>query len=97
MAVDAIEKANSGHPGIALEIAPLLFTLYDKIMRHNPANPGWYNRDRLVLSAGHGSSALYAILTLCGYFPVKEMQKFRQWNSLISDHLEFDTNPQNHL
>lgn len=93
LAIDAIEKAKSGHPGIALEIAPLLFTLYSRIMRHNPANPAWYSRDRLVLSAGHGVPPLYATLALCGYFSIDELQKLRQWGSLTPGHPEYGLTP----
>ena len=62
LSIDMVQKANSGHPGIALGAAPLAYAIWAKSMKHNPADPGWENRDRFVLSAGHGSSMLYAML-----------------------------------
>lgn len=67
LSIDAIEKANSGHPGLPMGAAPMAYTLWTKQLRHNPQNPNWYNRDRFVLSAGHGSMLLYSLLHLGGY------------------------------
>jgi len=67
LSVDAVQKANSGHPGMPMGDAPMAYVLYSKIMKHNPGNPFWQNRDRFVLSAGHGSMLLYSLLHLTGY------------------------------
>lgn len=71
LAIDAVEKANSGHPGLPMGCAPLGHVLYDEVMRYNPKNPTWFNRDRFVLSAGHGCMLQYALLHLAGYDSVK--------------------------
>ena len=90
LAVDAVEKANSGHPGLPLGAAPLAYALWTKAMKHNPANPKWFNRDRFVLSAGHGSALLYAMLHLSGYnLPLEELKRFRQLGSLTPGHPEY--------
>ncbi|MFE6798920.1 transketolase [Paenibacillus chitinolyticus] len=90
LGIDAIEKAKSGHPGIVMGAAPMAYTLFAHQMKHNPANPTWINRDRFVLSAGHGSMLLYAILHLTGYdLPMEEIKNFRQWGSLTPGHPEF--------
>ncbi|RIX52744.1 transketolase [Paenibacillus nanensis] len=90
LAIDAIEKAKSGHPGMPMGAAPMGYQLFAKDMRHNPANPEWINRDRFVLSAGHGSMLLYSLLHLSGYdLPIEELQNFRQWGSLTPGHPEF--------
>ena len=67
LSVDAIQQADSGHPGLPLGAAPMAYVLWTRFLRHNPANPNWYNRDRFVLSAGHGSMLLYSLLHLTGY------------------------------
>lgn len=67
LSIDAIEKANSGHPGMPMGAAPMAYTLWTKFMNINPSNPDWFNRDRFVLSAGHGSALLYSLLHLAGY------------------------------
>lgn len=67
LAIDAVQRANSGHPGLPLGAAPMAYTVWMRHLRHNPANPHWTNRDRFVLSAGHGSTLLYALLHLTGY------------------------------
>ncbi|WP_058301483.1 transketolase [Gorillibacterium timonense] len=90
LAIDAINKANSGHPGMPMGSAPMAYELWTKFMQHNPANPKWFNRDRFVLSAGHGSMLLYSLLHLTGYdLPLKELQNFRQWGSLTPGHPEY--------
>ena len=94
LAVDAIQKANSGHPGMPMGCAPIAFLLYSKIMQHNPKNPKWINRDRFVLSAGHGSMLLYGILHLTGYdISLDDLKNFRQWKSKTPGHPEFGHTP----
>lgn len=90
LSIDAIEKANSGHPGLPMGAAPMAYTLWTKHLRHNPENPTWFNRDRFVLSAGHGSMLLYSLLHLGGYdLPMEEIKNFRQWESKTPGHPEF--------
>jgi transketolase len=91
LAIDAIEKANSGHPGMPMGAAPMAYELFSKFMNHNPANPKWINRDRFVLSAGHGSMLLYSMLHLFGYedLTMDEIKNFRQWGSKTPGHPEF--------
>ncbi|CAL5036526.1 unnamed protein product [Urochloa decumbens] len=94
LAIDAVEKANSGHPGLPMGCAPMGHILYDEVMRYNPKNPYWFNRDRFVLSAGHGCMLQYALLHLAGYDSVKEedLKQFRQWGSKTPGHPEnFET------
>ena len=94
LAIDAIESANSGHPGLPMEAAPIAYVLWTRFMRYNPRNPDWPDRDRFVLSGGHGSMLLYAMLHLTGYdLPLKEIQGFRQWNSLTPGHPEYKLTP----
>ncbi len=94
LAVDAVEKARSGHPGMPLGTAPMAYVLWDRFLRHNPTNPNWFNRDRFVLSAGHGSALLYALLHLYGYdLPMEEIQNFRQWESKTPGHPEYGMTP----
>jgi transketolase len=89
LAIDAVQKANSGHPGMPLGMAPIAYALYYKTLKHNPANPKWINRDRFVLSAGHGSMLLYSILHLSGYkVSLDDLKNFRQWNSITPGHPE---------
>jgi transketolase len=89
LAVDAVQKANSGHPGMPMGTAPMAYALWTGILRHNPANPTWPNRDRFVLSAGHGSMLLYSLLHLTGYdLPLEELKNFRQWDSKTPGHPE---------
>jgi transketolase len=91
LAIDAIEKAGSGHPGMPMAMAPVAWLLYGEIMNHDPKAPSWPDRDRFVLSAGHGSMLLYATLHLAGYdLPLDELKRFRQWESLTPGHPEFD-------
>jgi transketolase len=94
LAVDAVEKAKSGHPGLPMGAAPMAFVLWDKFMRMNPKNPKWFNRDRFVLSAGHGSMLQYALLYLAGYdsVTIEGIKQFRQWGSETPGHPEnFET------
>ncbi len=94
LAVDAVQKANSGHPGLPLGAAPMAYTLWTRFLRHNPRNPRWPNRDRFVLSAGHGSMLLYALLHLTGYdLSLDEIKRFRQWESLTPGHPEYRLAP----
>jgi transketolase len=94
LAVDAVEKAKSGHPGLPLGAAPMAYVLWDRFLRHNPADPHWPNRDRFVLSAGHGSALLYALLHATGYdLPIEELQRFRQWGSRTPGHPEHGLTP----
>jgi len=89
LAVDMVETAKSGHPGMPLGAAPMAYVLWHKYLRHNPANPHWADRDRFVLSAGHGSALLYALLHLSGYdLPLEELKAFRQWGSMTPGHPE---------
>lgn len=90
LAVDAIEKAKSGHPGLPMGAAPMAFTLWNKFMKFNPKNPKWFNRDRFVLSAGHGSMLQYALLYLLGYdsVTIEDIKQFRQWESSTPGHPE---------
>ncbi|MBD8025331.1 transketolase [Ureibacillus sp. Re31] len=90
LSIDAIEKANSGHPGLPMGAAPMAYALWTKQLRHNPQNPKWYNRDRFVLSAGHGSMLLYSLLHLGGYgLDMEEIKNFRQWGSKTPGHPEY--------
>ncbi|KAI4302793.1 hypothetical protein MLD38_038498 [Melastoma candidum] len=94
LAIDAVEKANSGHPGLPMGCAPMGHILYDEVMRYNPKNPYWFNRDRFILSAGHGCMLQYALLHLAGYDSVQEedLKSFRQWGSRTPGHPEnFET------
>lgn len=94
LAADEVEKAKSGHPGFPLGTAPLLFTFWDKFMRYNPADPKWFNRDRFVLSPGHGSALLYAMLHLAGYdLSLDDLKNFRQWGSKTPGHPEYGVTP----
>ncbi|MGI5915759.1 MAG: transketolase [Anaerolineae bacterium] len=94
LAVDGVEKANSGHPGMPMGAAPYACTLWTRYLRFNPQVPDWPNRDRFILSAGHGSMLLYALLHLSGYdLPMEELQRFRQWGSLTPGHPEYGLTP----
>lgn len=89
LSLDAIQKANSGHPGLPLGMAPAAYILWTKFMRHNPKNPKWFNRDRFLLSAGHGSMLIYALLHLTGYdLSLDELKNFRQLHSKTPGHPE---------
>jgi transketolase len=94
LSADAIQRANSGHPGLPMGAAPMAYTLWTRHLRHNPANPKWVNRDRFVLSAGHGSMLLYSLLHLTGYdLSLKDLQSFRQWDSKAPGHPESHVTP----
>ncbi len=90
LAADQVEKAKSGHPGFPLGTAPLMYTVWDRFMNYNPADPEWFNRDRFILSPGHGSALLYAMLHLAGYdLSMDELKNFRQWGSKTPGHPEY--------
>jgi len=94
LAIDAVQKANSGHPGLPLGAAPMAYVLWTRFLQHNPQNPKWENRDRFLLSAGHGSMLLYALLHLTGYdLSLDELKNFRQWGSKTPGHPEYGLAP----
>ncbi|MDQ0190023.1 transketolase [Alicyclobacillus cycloheptanicus] len=94
LSIDAIEKANSGHPGLPLGAAPMAYVLWSRFLRYNPQQPDWFNRDRFVLSAGHGSMLLYSLLHLAGYdVTIDDLKAFRQWGSKTPGHPEFGHTP----
>src|SRR3954468_9030545 len=89
LSADAVQNANSGHPGLPMGAAAMAYTLWTKFLKHNPADPLWFDRDRFVLSAGHGSMLLYSLLHLTGYaLPLEQLKRFRQWESLTPGHPE---------
>ena len=91
LAVDGVQKANSGHPGMPMGMADVAYTLWAHHLKHNPQNPKWPNRDRFVLSAGHGSMLLYSLLYLTGYpMELEDLKQFRQWGSVTPGHPERD-------
>ena len=94
LAVDAVELANSGHAGAPMGLAPAAYALWDRILKHDPADPDWPDRDRFVLSAGHASMLLYSLLHLTGYdLPMEELKRFRQWGSKTPGHPEYGLTP----
>lgn len=94
LSIDAIEHAGSGHPGMPMGAAPMAYTLWTKFMNYNPSNPNWFNRDRFVLSAGHGSMLLYSLLHLTGYdVSMNDLKEFRQWGSKTPGHPEYGHTP----
>ncbi len=94
LSADGVEKANSGHPGMPMGAASMAYVLWTQFLRHNPLNPKWVNRDRFVLSAGHGSMLLYSLLHLTGYdLPLEELKDFRQWGSKTPGHPEYGLAP----
>jgi transketolase len=94
LSVDAVQKADSGHPGLPLDAAPMAYVLWTRFLRHNPSDPHWFNRDRFILSAGHGSMLLYSLLHLTGYdLPMEQIQQFRQWGSVTPGHPERGLTP----
>jgi transketolase len=91
LSMDAVQKANSGHPGTPMALAPLAFTLYTRVMKHSPDNPDWFDRDRFVLSAGHASMLLYSTLYLSGYgLTLEDLENFRQLGSPTAGHPEYE-------
>src|SRR5512145_208175 len=89
LTLDAVQKANSGHPGFPLGAAPMAYVLWTRFLKHNPRHPDWFDRDRFVLSAGHGSMLLYSLLHLTGYdLSLDEIKRFRQWGSKAPGHPE---------
>ena len=94
LAVDAVQNANSGHPGTPMGAAPLAYVLWDRYLKHNPADPAWPDRDRFILSPGHASAMLYSLLHLTGYdLPLDELKRFRQWGSKTPGHPEYGLTP----
>jgi transketolase len=94
LAMDGVQKANSGHPGLPMGMADVAYVLWTQFLRHNPANPDWPNRDRFVLSGGHGSMLLYSLLHLTGYdLSLEELTRFRQWGSRTPGHPEYGLTP----
>ena len=94
LSVDGVQKANSGHPGMPMGMADAAYVLWTRFLKHNPADPAWPNRDRFVLSAGHGSMLLYSLLHLTGYgLPLEQLQQFRQWASMTPGHPEYGHAP----
>jgi len=94
LSIDAVQKANSGHPGLPLGAAPMAYVLWTHFLKHNPSNPHWFDRDRFVLSAGHGSMLLYSLLHLTGYdLPLEQIKNFRQWGSMTPGHPERGVTP----
>src|SRR5437764_802074 len=94
LAIDAVKKAESGHPGLPLSAAPMAYVLWTRFMRYNPKNPKWENRDRFLLSAGHGCMLLYSLLYLTGYdLSLDEIKNFRQWGSKTPGHPEYGLAP----
>ena len=89
LSADAVQAANSGHPGMPMGAAAMAYTLWMRFLKYNPADPLWFNRDRFILSAGHGSMLLYSLLHLTGYdLPLEELKRFRQWGSRTPGHVE---------
>lgn len=94
LSIDAIQKANSGHPGLPLGAAPMAYTLWTRHLQHDPRSPKWRNRDRFVLSGGHGSMLLYSLLYLTGYdVTLDDLRSFRQWGSITPGHPEYGPTP----
>jgi len=94
LSVDAVQKANSGHPGLPMGAAPMAYVLWTRFLKHNPANPKWFDRDRFILSAGHGSMLLYSLLYLTGYdLPLEQIKQFRQLGSTAPGHPEYGVTP----
>ena len=94
LAVDAVQRANSGHPGMPMGAAPMGYALWTRHLKHDPADPSWFDRDRFVLSAGHGSMLLYALLHLTGYdLSLDDLRQFRRWGSLTPGHPERGVTP----
>ena len=94
LAMDAVQQANSGHPGMPMGMADIAEVLWNDYLKHNPENPDWYDRDRFMLSNGHGSMLLYSVLHLTGYdLPMNELRNFRQLHSRTAGHPEYSETP----
>ena len=94
LSIDEVEKAKSGHPGFPLGTAPLMYTVWDRFMNYNPKDPNWFNRDRFILSPGHGSALYYAMLHLAGYdVSIEQLKNFRQWGSITPGHPAYGVTP----
>src|SRR3569623_1185540 len=94
LSIDAVQKANSGHPGLPMGAAPMAYVLWTDFLKHNPVNPAWADRERFILSAGHGSMLLYSLLHLMGYdVPLEQIRRFRQWDSITPGHPERGLTP----
>ena len=94
LSIDAVQKANSGHPGLPMGAAAFAYVLWTRFLKHNPSNPQWFDRDRFILSAGHGSMLLYSLLHLTGYdLSIDQIKQFRQWGSLTPGHPERGLTP----
>ena len=94
LCMDAVQRANSGHPGAPMGLAPAAYVLFKRFLKHNPKNPSWIDRDRFVLSGGHASSLLYSLLYLFGYgLELEDLKNFRQWGSRTPGHPEYGCTP----
>ena len=94
LSIDAVQKANSGHPGAPMGAAPMAYALWDRFLKHNPADTSWPDRDRFVLSAGHASMLIYSLLHLTGYpVTLDDIREFRQWESRTPGHPEYGLTP----
>ena len=94
LSIDAVQKANSGHPGAPMGAAPMAYVLWTRFLRHAPTHPDWVDRDRFVLSAGHASMLLYSLLHLTGYaVSLDDLMAFRQWGSITPGHPEYGLTP----
>ena len=94
LSVDAVQKADSGHPGLPMGAAAFAYVLWTRFLKHNPKNPRWFDRDRFILSAGHGSMLLYSLLYLTGYdVSLDQIKQFRQWESITPGHPEYGLTP----
>jgi transketolase len=94
LSIDAVQKANSGHPGLPMDAAPMAYVLWTRFLKHNPKSPNWFDQDRFILSAGHGSMLLYCMLFLTGYdLSLEQIKQFRQWGSSTPGHPERGMTP----
>ena len=94
LSADGVQRANSGHPGLPMGTAAIAYTIWKYHLKINPTNPKWFNRDRFILSGGHGSMLLYSLLYLSGYdLPLEELKNFRQWGSKTPGHPEYGLTP----
>ena len=94
LSIDAVQKANRSHPGLPLGAAPMAYVRWNRVPQHNPTNPHWFNRDRFVLSAGHGSMLLFSLLYLTGYdLLLEQLTPFRPWRSRMPGHRKYRERP----